>query len=341
MVFTQRAITVLRCIAPVVVLCASMPLLLAAEPPAPVLAEALQSGDVGELFSLVDDTALGHRSGLDEQLTASMAKARSLLVAPRIHGHRLYQRADGNWLVRLDLLPEGLNYLALKIDDPRADKPLVDWYDYALGVRLSELVSGVATLGETHAGRTFLQGLNDQPYKAWLALDGRQQQEKVAATLLLAACGAQPCYGQALEVMSAVEARNHQNPALWQLDAAVLAGDDGRFQRVLQALEQQLGDDAGLAWLQVVQIMGQNGCAGQVASVVGHVHAWPDYLPLHTAAAQCLVSAGAHAQAVQVFHRLVYDFGLQPDWNAMASDPFYQAFMASQALRAWAQQQTQ
>lgn len=313
--------------------------LLADQSVSPALAEALQAGDVNALFSLLDHDALTARAGLDAGLAPVVARARDLLLTPRISSCRLYQSADGTWLLRLDLLPEGLNYLALQFRDLQADRPLVDWHDHALGISLSQLLSGIASLGETRSGRVFLQKLNDQPLKAWQSLSDRQQRERVPATLLLAACGAQSCHAEALRTLSTLVA-DGQPAALWQLDAAALAQDHESFQRALASLEQQLGDDAGLAWLRVAQLLREQRCEKQAASVVQHTEAWPDYLPLQTAAAQCLVSAGAHAEAVKVFHRLVHEFGLQPDWNAMASDPFYRAFIASPPLQAWAQQQT-
>lgn len=300
------------------------------------LNDALEGNDLQPLFALIDVGLLADRAGLDSGARSALERVRHRLGQQAFGDYRLYTNADGELLLRLDLVPRGLNWLVPQWQDASAAQPLSDWYDAALGISLSELVAGIALLAESRAGREFLETLDDSPRRAWGKLSRREQRNNpAAARLLLASCGARPCYSMALQAIGRLP---QETPALWQLDAAALADDRDAFSEHLAALAQRLGPDPGLAWLAGAEALRYGNCDAVMDPINTAVGNWPDYQALYPVLTQCLVSDGNYAMALNFFAIMEERFGLQFDWPALAEHPVYRSLLASRAFPAWCEE---
>ena len=303
--------------------------------PVAELESALASTDLTGLFGLIDTRALAARAGLDSGVADALERLRHRLGKQQFNDHRLYTTADGWLVLRLDLAPRGLTWLEPTWQHPSPDpaRPLVDWYDSALGIHLSELVAGMVELAESRTGRRFLETLDESPRRAWSGLSRREQRENpAAARLLLASCGGNPCYELALEAMQQLP---QLQPALWQLDLAALRNDRAGFADTLTRLETLYGPDPGFAWLGGAEALRHGDCSTAMPRINNAVGDWPDYKPLYPVLTQCLVVAGNYSMALSFFGIMEERFGLQFDWPAMAQHPVYKGLVESDTFAEW------
>src|SRR5690606_24692499 len=108
-------------------LLAAMPQARAEPAPYAPLEDALDGPTLGPLMGLLDTASLARGAGLAAQPVPEALLRR--FGSQRIQGHRLYEQPDSDQLLlRLDLAPQGLNWLAL-IYHAQSPKPVRDWYD--------------------------------------------------------------------------------------------------------------------------------------------------------------------------------------------------------------------
>ena len=307
------------------------PALRAAELPTEQVERALRGTEIAPLFSLVDTSRLADRASLDEAAVRAFDRAREHLGEQRFNRYRLYTR-DEQLLLRIDLAPRGLNWLELSWHKARGDTPLDDWHDHALGIRLSELVAGVAMLAEGSDGRRFLEAVSENPRRAWRRLDERSRRNPAAPRLFWIACDSQDCQVDALE---ALEQLDDPDPALWKLDLAAARQDRGAFTETMEALRDRLGPDPGLVWLTAAEALGQGDCDAVVHDVQDAMTEWPDYQPLYPVMIQCLVEREQYRQALQFFGVLEEHFGVQMDWPSLQNHPVYGKLLESEVFREW------
>lgn len=296
------------------------------------LERALSGSTLAPLMSLLDTAALARGAGLDARPVPEALLRQ--FGSQRKQGHRLYEQPDsGQLLLRLDLAPQGLNWLALAYH-PQSPKPLRDWYDHALGTSLSALARAMAALADDRAGRAFLAALSD-PGKALVSFRALPAalRHADAARLLLSACAGNPCHTDALILLDRLVEQSEDG--LWQLDIAVLGRDWRRFDRVMAHLDATLGPDPGLVWLGGNADLQRGDCDGALAQAIPAAERWQGYLPLYPLITQCLVVDQRFDEATVWFDHMERRFGLQLDWEVLASDPVYGPFVHSTAFRDW------
>src|SRR5690606_21026966 len=173
-------------------------------------------------------------------------------------------------LLRLDLAPQGLNWLALAYH-AQSPKPVRDWYDHALGASLSNLARAMTALADDRAGRAFLQALGDagKALAAFQALPAALRSAD-SARLLLSACASNPCHTDALILLDRLAGESTEG--LWQLDIAVLGRDWRRFDRVMAHLNATLGPDPGLVWLSGNAALQRGDCPAALAQARSEEH---------------------------------------------------------------------
>ncbi|AJD48295.1 hypothetical protein S7S_09415 [Isoalcanivorax pacificus W11-5] len=313
-------------------LLASLPQARAEPAPYAALEHALDGTTLGPLMGLLDTAALARDAGLAERPVPEALLRR--FGSQRLQGHRLYEQPDsGQLLLRLDLAPQGLNWLTLAYHG-QSPKPVRDWYDHALGASLSDLARSMVALADDRAGRAFLAALGDPgtALASFRALPAALRSAD-SARLLLSACAGNACHADALILLDQLAAESTEG--LWQLDIAVLGRDWRRFDRVMAHLNNTLGPDPGLVWLSGNARLQRGDCAGALAQALPAAERWPGYLPLYPLITQCLVMSERFEDATVWFGHMETRFGLQLDWQALASDPVYMPFVNSPAFRHW------
>lgn len=313
-------------------LLAAAPQAVAAPAPYAALEDALGGTTLGPLMGLLDTAALARNAGLAARPVPEALLRR--FGDQRVQGHRLYQHPDsGQLLLRLDLAAQGLNWLTLTYHG-QSPKPVRDWYDHALGASLSDLTRAMVALAEDRAGRAFLTALGkpDEALASFRDLPAALRSAD-SARLLLSACAGHPCHADALILLDRLASESTEG--LWQLDIAVLGRDWRRFDRVMAHLERTLGPDPGLVWLSGNARLQRGDCAGALAQAMPAVERWQGYLPLYPLVTQCLVMAERFDEAAIWFGHMETRFGLQLDWQALASDPLYAPFVHSSAFQHW------
>lgn len=298
---------------------------------------ALRQNTLAGLVTLLDGDRLVRDAGIADVAIPPVLLQR--LTAQQVQGHRLYEHPRSGLLLRLDLSPQGINWLRLRYH-PEQATPLLGWYDQALGTPLSALAGAMVALAQERAGRRFLASLG-APIKKQ-ALRRFQQLPAIlktadAARLLLSACAGEPCHAQALLELD--QRAEKGGDGLWQLDLAVLGRDWRRFEQLMAQLQHRLGPDPALAWLTSSAWMHRQNCAAALQEAMPAQQRWPEYLPLYSLLAQCHVEQGEHALALDILLQMQQRFGLQLDWDALAREPVYAPLMASEVVRSWREAQ--
>ncbi|GEM_PF-4043635 len=296
----------------------------AAEPNA--LIERLnQSRSLEPAFQALNTSALASAAGVDRRITSLLEELKPRLRGGQLRGVALAPEAAGMTL-RLEFVGDNLNYLALQYND---EGQLAGWYDYALGVSLSELVESLVAQGD--AARGFLERLNEQPLQALAELpDSRQG--RILSRLVLAACSKEDCYTSALARMQPLE---EAYSSLWRYEQAVQQGDEEDAARAMTHLREELGRDPGLAWLDHARALARGRCSEAREDLEKAVKRWPDYQKLYPLAAQCAARQQDWSATTRWFRALEERFGQQIDFEALADHPVYGDYVESESFHDW------
>lgn len=293
--------------------------------PEALIARLNRQGNLEPLFAALDTRALAHAAELDREVTSLLARLKPRLRGGKVVGAAHATEAAGVTL-RLDLAGRQLNYLSLLTDDRGR---LADWYDYALGVRLAELVRALVEQGD--AARDYLQMLERDPVRALGSLpdsrDGR-----ILSRLALAACGGRDCYTTALARMQTLDP---VHASLWRYERAVQNRDEDAAARALNDLRGELGRDPGLAWLNYARALARGNCAAVRSSLEAALQRWPDYRRLYPVAAQCAARTRDWTATTHWLRAMEQRFGRRIDTKALRNHPVYGDYVKSKSFRNW------
>lgn len=282
-----------------------------------------RAGDLDPLFEVLDTSALAAEAGGGTGLAGALEAVRDKVESSGITGAAFAPDAAGQTL-RLNFANGGINYLTLNLDD---DGHLAGWYDYALGVHLHELVDALAGMGTDQAG-DLLTRLGEAPAEVIEDVGAAGP----LARLVLAACAGLPCY---TGVLSRQRPMNPVRASLWRYEQAVLLQRRREAEQAMKALRRELGEDAGLAWLEAATLMRDGDPGAALARAEKALERAPDYRPLYGLAAQCAVLVGDHDRATHWFRRLQDRFGQRIDWQALRTQSRWRDYLESRSFRRW------
>lgn len=239
-----------------------------------------------------------------------------------------YNRDDNRFAARLRLqfAAGGLNYLRV---EGRHGTPytITDWYDYATGIRLSELANLVPWL-KTDKGNAFLRTLQKQPDNAELA---RQVSNRpAAAALWLMQCTGQPC-----ETL----ARRHQQskgPALWAVQQALAAENQQTYPQRRKELVSALGDDSHFLYWEGQQVLIHRACAWAGEQTWENWRRHTGNKQLADVALLCALRSHEADDLIAKLNALNQALPSLP--LAQALDNYYPADTMPSALRSWLSQ---
>lgn len=284
-----------------------------------------QSRNLDPVFAALDPSALADSARVDARVTPLLQELKTRLQGGRLQGVALAPNAAGVTL-RLEFVGDDLNYLTLKYND---ENELAGWYDFALGVSLTQMVEALAA--RRNEAENFLKQLDEEPLQALSELpDSRPG--RVLSRLVLAACSGRDCYTRALERMRPLE---DKYTSLWRYEQAVQRENEDAAAAAMEDLRGELGRDPGLAWLDHARALARGRCGSVREGLEEAVGRWPDYQKLYPLAAQCAARQQDWNATTRWFRALEQRFGQQIDVDALADHPLYGDYVESRSFRAW------
>ncbi len=278
----------------------------------------LKQGGAG-LYASVELTQLAKQAGLTSDSAKHLAELDDLLIAVRPRRVRLYRVTEDDqsyWVARLNYQGSRLNFLRLKTN---TKGQLVDWYDYSLGIWLSQLLVESQALHKTQMA-VMTHQLAEHPMRL---LDTVSPSSAIAR-LIIPACQQLHCYRQALKALPV----KPDEVSLFALDKASLNEKTVRVQTEMQYLKRQLGKDPAVTWLLATTAIQANRCDKAISIVEPALTQWPAAIRLYPLASQCYMALKAPQKALDALLAMQRETGVKIDWNALLNKAPYQPLRA-------------